>query len=836
MAPLQSDSVGRSCKWLQYEIVKERSDRADRVEELRRPGPSCRCELVLRSGSPRPAARVPLMGPQDHDDQARGERAESADPTLGDLDRLRLERDVLRERIAEYETSMAARSTRWIYRTLRRARDGLADLQMAVERRVDLPRWARRDRDPRNDSEGNHLAHQTGHLAHQAGLGGLAVPARRVRPGPGAADSTTDQSPGSWLDPHAEFAHCTEPVVSIVIPVYGKLELTKACLATLADMATDVAFEVIVVDDCSPDHTWDYLETVPGIVAIHNDTNLGYLRSVNKAAAHAQGEFIFHLNNDTVVADRCLDELVRTARRDPTVGAVGAKLLFPDGRLQEAGSFVWNDASGHNFGHGTEDRSGDHAFVRDTDYCSAAALLVRADPWRKLGGYDDRFAPAYYEDTDLAFGLRSIGLRTLYQPRAVVHHIAGASHGAGEGSDSAGHQERNRLRFVDKWSDELARHSPSRSVPYALTRPGQPHIVVFDEHVPVPDRDSGALRMWHLVHRLAEQGRRVTLVPTSRHPVEPATSLLRDAGIDVDDGYRTTRQALADRCDSVDLIIVSRPNVAAKALPIVRQASPATPVAYDMVDFHAVRHALGSDVSGQRTSRFERRFTKWEAHALAAADHIIAITPEEAEAVRAIRPDVAVTVIGNVHEVPESIPGFEARRGLLFVGSWSHTPNRDAVEFLLYSVMPEIWKLAPDIELHLVGSGLPDSLGADDHRVHNHGWVEDLGPIFDQVRLSIAPLRFGAGIKGKVGDSLARGVPVIGTAIAAEGFVDKWPGFGDVESADAIARATIDLYGDQPAWEAARSRGRAMVAATLSLEAARAGIAELLAATLPEPA
>ena len=705
-----------------------------------------------------------------------------------ELARLRLERDVLKQRLAEYETAMAARSTRWLYRFLRRARTQVASVRIVARRSVSSRLPTRlRDRRTGNDQE--------------------------------------DDQP-IVLTPSAE------PTVSFVIPVHGKLELTRRCLASIGQADTDVGYEIIVIDDASPDDTWAFLERIEGVSALRNPDNQGYLRSVNRAAAQARGAYLFLLNNDTVIEDRCVDELVRSMH-DPTTGAVGAKLLFPDGRLQEAGSFVWRDGTGHNFGHGRPDRSGDYEFVRDVDYASAAALLVRAELWRQLGGYDDRYSPAYYEDSDLAFGIRELGHRVRYQPRARVRHVAGASHGAGAGSESERLQERNRQRFADKWADTLAHHHPSRTVPYALPRVGQRHVMIIDEHVPVDDRDSGALRMWRLVTALAHAGLRVTFVATSRHPVEPATSVLRDRGIDVEDGVRTVAEAIEARAGELDMIVVSRPNVAARAIPAARRAAPTVPIAYDMVDFHGLRHERGAAVGGSRPSRHEQRMSRWENQALHEADHVIAITRNEADAVAGLRPEVGVTIIGNIHTIDPSPTSFGERDGVLFVGSWSHTPNQDAVHWLLDEVMPVVWKHRPDTILHLAGSGLPETLGAGEQRVVNHGWVSDLAPLFDRVRLSVAPLRFGAGLKGKVGDSLARGVPVVATPVAAEGFALDLPGFGDAETVAEFADAICLLASDQVAWSRARRAGFSAIEADLGPDHAVAGIESLIGELCP---
>ena len=246
------------------------------------------------------------------------------------------------------------------------------------------------------------------------------------------------------------------PTVSIIIPTYGQVPCTLRCLAALAAHPPSVPIEVIVVDDASADPAVAQLDRVEGIRLIRQTRNLGYLRTCNAAAKSAAGAYLLFLNNDTEPCAGWLDAMLALALARPGVGAVGAKLIYPDGRLQEAGGIIWNDATGWNYGRGDDPDQPEYNYVREVDYCSGAALLVPRAAFAALGGFDPRYAPAYFEDSDLAFRLRAAGYQVLYQPRAVVVHLEGASHGTDPTQGIKACQEINRDRFVARWADVLA--------------------------------------------------------------------------------------------------------------------------------------------------------------------------------------------------------------------------------------------------------------------------------------------------------------------------------------------------------------------------------------------
>ena len=324
-----------------------------------------------------------------------------------------------------------------------------------------------------------------------------------------------------------EYEH---PKVSLIIPLYARAELTRACLESICDNTTCVSYEVILVEDDADEETKLLLEGVRGARIIRNEKNLGYIRSVNRGAGFARGRWLVLCNNDIEVRSGWLTAMLACAESAEDVGVVTPKYLYPDGSLNEAGGIIWRDGTGVNYGRGDRPEHFQYEYRRETDYGSAAALMVRADLWKDIGGYDERYLPMYYEDTDLCFEARERGLRVLYEPAAVVVHVEGATAGNDIESGYKRHQEQNRSKFVAKWrhrlESEQLRPAPT-NLRLAANRHRGRHVLVVDHRVPTWDRDAGSLRMLHIMQALLDTGVRVTFMPENFAPIEPYTRNFR---------------------------------------------------------------------------------------------------------------------------------------------------------------------------------------------------------------------------------------------------------------------------------------------------------------------
>ena len=264
------------------------------------------------------------------------------------------------------------------------------------------------------------------------------------------------------------FPNYENPTVSIVIPAYNNVRLTLECLSSILKYTNDIPYEVIIVDDGSHDETWQILSQIKNITLVRNPERSGFLISCNAGAERARGEFLLFLNNDVQVTRDWLRPLVETFFRFDDVGAVGPKILFPNGRLQEAGARVRADGSAQLIGVFDNPDLPRYNYIREVDYCSGVCLLIRTEQFRELGGFDPLFAPGYCEDIDLCFRIRSQGKRILYNPESViVHHLSATSNNIA--SDyKIQCVIRNQQKLCEKWQQEIDKLNHVRLIAFYL--------------------------------------------------------------------------------------------------------------------------------------------------------------------------------------------------------------------------------------------------------------------------------------------------------------------------------------------------------------------------------
>ncbi|MEL0315360.1 MAG: glycosyltransferase, partial [Halieaceae bacterium] len=588
------------------------------------------------------------------------------------------------------------------------------------------------------------------------------------------------------------------PLVSIIIPVFNEWVATHRCLWTVLKH-TSIPYEVIVADDCSSDETTNINNYVTGIKVERQEENQRFLKNCNLAAQHAEGKYLLFLNNDTAVTANWLEPLV-TLLDDANVGIVGPKLLFPDGKLQEAGGIIWQDASGWNFGRADDPHLPQYNYVRETDYVSGAALMIRHSLWSALGGFDEAFAPAYYEDTDLCFQARQAGFKVLYQPASEVVHYEGLSHGTDTGSGQKQYQLVNQQTFLDKWSSELqTNHFPNAEhVNIARDRSRhQKRVLIIDHYIPHYDKDAGSRSTWMYVEMMVNAGHRVQFMGANFFPHEPYTSKLQQMGVEVLVGESLARHLdrwFTENLPYVDHIFLHRPHIAEQFLPHLTKQKQCPPITFVGHDLHFLRTQREYDLTGEKELLKQAEdWRKRELKVINAVDQAVYFSDVEVAEVVSIAPSADVRAIPlyiledktlerHLSETPQ----------LLFVAGFNHPPNIDAACWFVSEILPLLEREIGAVHLHIAGSNptkAVQELAADNISVHGYVSDEALLDLYKSSHCAAVPLRFGAGVKGKVLEAIQYGVPLVTTSVGAEGIPNPDDVMAIADDPEAFAKA-----------------------------------------------
>ena len=648
--------------------------------------------------------------------------------------------------------------------------------------------------------------------------GVAAVASRRGETPDAAPASVPDLAPVVLAPvvppPVAEVPRFAAPEVSLILPVHSQPELTAACVRAIVATAT-VPYELIIVDDTATAAVKEIVGRITGATVLTNEENLGYTGSLNRGAAVARGGFLVLLNDDTVPQPGWLAAMVDCARSASEVGVVVPMYLDPGGALKEAGSIIWRDGLAENFGRGDPDLSRSrYGYRRDVDYGSGACLLIRAALLREIGGLDERFSPAYYEDVDLCFAAREAGSRVVYEPGARVIHVEGATAGTDVTAGTKRFQILNQGVFVEKWRHRLDRqHHRGGDSRYASSRSTGPRVLIVDGQVPSPDRDGGSRRIGKLIDLFVDDGCPVTFLPACGFAAEPYASRLEAAGVEVLRSPSDVAAELPAIGPGLALIVLSRPFVASAFIYQLRTLAPAARIVYDTVDLHFIRELRQSAIEGVPAEGRISALREVELAMVRCCDVTLVVTDEERDEVLRSVPAADVRVIATIEEPIDEVPGPGARSGVMFLGNFLHLPNIDAARFLVDSVMPHVWRQLGDVQVQLVGQDPPPAVRElAGPRVEVTGWLEDLTPVFADVRVAVAPLRYGAGLKLKTVEAMVHGVPVVSTALAAEGMLAAG---GEhlliADEAHGFAQEIVDLLQDDDLWRRTSAAGQAFI-------------------------
>lgn len=595
-----------------------------------------------------------------------------------------------------------------------------------------------------------------------------------------------------------------EPEVSIIIPVYNQFNYTYHCIRSIIANSGDIAYEIIVANDCSTDITAELEDVIHGAKLITNETNLRFLKNCNHAAEYARGKYILFLNNDTLVKEDWLAPLVELCEKDPKVGLVGSKLLYPDGSLQEAGGILWRDGSAWNYGNGDDADASEYNYVKEVDYISGAAIMLPRVLWQEIGGFDEYFAPAYCEDSDLAFAVREKGYKVIYQPKSEVIHFEGVSNGTDVSEGQKAYQILNQRKFVQKWRKELRRHPVNGSDVFHAREYSydKPTLLMVDHYVPQYDKDAGSRTVFQYLKLFVSQGYNVKFIGDNFYRHEPYTTVLQQMGVEVLYGpyYANNWQRwIEGNAPYIDFVFLNRPHISVKYIDFIKEKTKARIIYYGH-DLHFLRERREYELTHEE--KLLETVEEWKMKELSLmhkADMSYYPSYIEEEAIHQIDADISVKAIpAYLFEDVESCRyDFAARRDMMFIGGFGHTPNIDAVKWLASDVMPRLVELLPDIVVHILGSNPPKEIEklANEHlKIEGFVTDEQLEKFYHECRMSIVPLRYGAGIKGKIIEAMKYGTPVATTSVGAEGIIDAEQIMLIEDDAETFAEKIAKLY------------------------------------------
>ncbi len=606
-----------------------------------------------------------------------------------------------------------------------------------------------------------------------------------------------------------------QPEVSIVLVFYNNAHLSLLCLESILANA-GASYEVVIVDNASTDDTGKLLDRIDRAHIVRNPDNRGFGEACVQGVGESKGRYICFLNNDALLEPGALQAALDNFH-DAGVGAVGGKILFANGRLQEAGSMLWSDGSAWGYGRDDDPAAPQYEFRRLTDYCSAAFLVTPTDLFRELGGFSPEFFPAYYEDTDYCTKVWNSGRTVVYEPKAAIRHYESAASGHSDAARTL--MARQQEKFVAKWRELLAQHLPPdgeniQRGRYAALARGK-WMLYLEDRIPHRDLGSGFPRSNDILHHLLRQGYHVTCASMSA-PLEGNDYSDIDPTIELMDGYTHPDRLFFEYVRKADLIWVTRPHNMERLLQgmIARNVVSWARIVYDAEAIFAERDRLKAELPGWLIA--PKVYDAWASRELAlgrGADAVVCVSERDCEA-------ITHHGLANVHVVghqmaPQPTPApFAARRAFLFVGAMhqADSPNADSMLYFCREIWPTVQQ-ATGASLLIAGFGsdrLRTSL--EPYGAQVLGAQDNLAALYNQARVFVVPTRYAAGIPYKAHEAAARGVPLVVSSLI--GTQMGWQNESEcliAADAGSFADDCIRLFQDQALWEKLRAGALARV-------------------------
>jgi len=576
-----------------------------------------------------------------------------------------------------------------------------------------------------------------------------------------------------------------QPLVSIAILGGRDWRYVNRSLASLRRLELENAPEILVLADPAIARE---MQMHVGVQLVPVSKGTSFTHALKAAVSRARGSYLYMVDSRLVPATGAIAALARTLDSDSETALVCSRICTLGSHLYEAGRAILSDGTIQPCGAGCSISDSRYAFLREVESISPASFMARLSSLRIASLDEVTFAAASYAVADLCFEMRTRGLHCVCQPLSMVF--------AEEKLDSAVNSIDARA-FTDRWlrGGRIGRSARSSA------------ILFLDEHVPFDDRDAGSRRLALLLRLARAHGWSVVFGSLENRAYPPYSDRLRQAGIEVISGFGEDSLAgLRARGSLFDCVWVSRAQVASDYLAAVRSSQPQARVVYDTVDLHFVRLSRQAKVQGRRTGHDDME--RLELDAARRSDVTVVTSSHEVETLHA-RGITNVAVVSLAETLIDRVPDQESRQGILFLGNYAHAPNVDAALWLAEEIVPRVRQRVPGIMLTLAGADPTPAIRKLSSRlVHVPGFIDDLEPVFARHRVFAAPLRFGAGLKGKIVQAMAAGVPIVTTSIGSEGIAGSENELVIADDVPSFADALITLHENKQQWELYSNRVR----------------------------
>ncbi len=495
--------------------------------------------------------------------------------------------------------------------------------------------------------------------------------------------------------------------------------------------------------------------------------------AIEVAALSSDGNYVAPLSNAVIVGRGWLDELYRVIRDTPSVTIVGSRYYSLSGMQIGCGGVICSTGLPWVFGYHDDGRIPFYNYVRDADFVSTECALVERKFFISTGGFDSSYRSDRYRDIDLCTRSWKSGGRVLYNPFVRVFEEEPTM------LESQEELANDHQVFLNRWHALVDNCPPRTDSPYRdSVHHRKPSVLFIDKFLPWHDRAAGAKRTMEILRLITKLGFHVTFVAVDGRNQEHYVTELEKLGVEV---FSNDGPALGmDEIGAVpwEYLFYHRSyrfvwltfwDLAAYYFSRLRHLSPTARFIVDSVDLEFVRLEGQARVSGQPSLTAQR--IAQEIYAYEQADAVITVSATERDLLANYGVTKPIHVIPNIHRMePLDQSQTYQSRDLLFVGNFNHLPNRDAMQWFCSEIFPQVHNQFSN-KLLVVGNNPPEDILALNgiNGIEVLGWIEDLTPVYHHVLAAIAPLRYGAGIKGKITEALSVGVPVIGTPEAIVG-------------------------------------------------------------------